>query len=85
MNGNDNNSIPHELGHTGGLLHPDQQSWLWGMVKGEQYMEYNSSTKNNFMWSNTGEYKLDDKKATNITTTQVKTIQKEYDKGNLNK
>ncbi|MBI3260059.1 MAG: hypothetical protein HYZ54_11370, partial [Ignavibacteriae bacterium] len=84
INGKDNNTIPHELGHTAMLKHPDEQSWLFGAIKGEQYMEYNDQTKNNIMWSNKEGYKLDDKKATEVAPQQIEVMKKEYEKGNLN-
>ena len=83
--GNDNNTIPHELGHTGLLVHPDQQVSFWGLIKGEQYMEYNSDTKNNAMWSNGEGFELNDQTATDITPEQIQIMVREYEKGNLNK
>ncbi|OYU84376.1 MAG: hypothetical protein CFE24_07150 [Flavobacterium sp. BFFFF2] len=95
INGDDDNTVPHELGHTAGLKHADMP----------QHMEFNDAMNgqsftpctpcvennvNNAMYTaknprlGGGTY-LDDKKSVEINPSQIKVMVKNYDEGKLNK
>jgi hypothetical protein len=90
MNGNDNNTLPHELGHTLGLRHIDQKSEtffetvLWG--KNPQYMTpaQQKVNSNNAMFSGGSGY-MNDKTSTEINGAQIERAKKNYKDGTINK
>lgn len=84
INNTDNNTVPHEFGHTAGLKHPDQQQWVFGLIKGSEYLDYNKN-KNNAMFSNTGSYILNDATSTQFTLKQLQILITNYINGQLNK
>ena len=75
INGKDNNTLPHELGHTFGLRHIDKQSegFIESLFGGNpQYMNPAEQKKNstNAMFSGTSPY-MNDKTSTKITGSQI--------------
>lgn len=66
INGSDNNTIPHEAGHTGGLKHLDSGSALVTLLK-----EF--SDKRNMMWSGTHKH-MDDQLSTEVNKEQLMRI-----------
>jgi RHS repeat-associated protein len=88
LNGKDNNTLPHELGHTLGLRHIDQKSetfmdWFGG---NPQYMTPANQKKNatNAMFSGGSPY-MNDKTSTGITGSQIETGKKAAAAGDINK
>ena len=88
LNGKDNNTLPHELGHTLGLRHIDQKSetfmdWFGG---NSQYMNPANQKKNssNAMFSGGSPY-MNDKTSTGITGGQIETGKKAAAAGDINK
>lgn len=77
--------VPHELGHTGGLVHPDE-ALTNGGFRLEQFMKY-SESPNNIMWSAD---KLLKENASNnnqnqLTLKQLRILIENYQNGKLNK
>jgi hypothetical protein len=89
INGNDNNTIVHELGHTLGLLHPDTKSTqMNGMLPWNQNQYWDSNKRNrnstNAMYSGGNGTHLNDKTSVNFNYEQMETAVDEYENGNLN-
>lgn len=90
IDGKDNNTIPHEFGHTLGLLHPDEKmTYLEGVVPWNtrnQHMSGSEIKKNpyNIMYSGDSGL-LSDKNSTKITRDQIWTIFRKYTTGSINK
>jgi RHS repeat-associated protein len=70
-----NSLIPHELGHTAGLMHPEDDSYLFGLIPGETGKAPNS----NFMRDTPTEPE------TGVTRAQIQRIYRLYQSGHLNK
>ncbi len=89
MNGNDNNTLVHELGHTLGLRHIDQkeetlfEQFLWG--KNPQYMTPSEQAKNpnNAMFSGSSPY-MNDKTSTQINGQQMESARDAYNNDEIN-
>ena len=78
----DQNTIPHEFGHSLGLEHPNQEN---GQSMSGPEM---AKDRYNAMYSNVPEDcgpMLNDEKSTSINKKQIDIILKKYDKGELNK
>ncbi|MEN9303958.1 MAG: hypothetical protein RL264_2387 [Bacteroidota bacterium] len=84
MNGTNNNTIPHEIGHTLNLRHVDQKSEGTGDVNYQYLSDHASKHKNNLMTSGRAFYK-DRKVATKVEGFQIKWAIKAYEQGKLNK
>ena len=90
IDGKDNNTIPHEFGHTLGLLHPDEKmTYLEGIVPWNtrnQHMKGSEIKKNpyNIMYSGDSGL-LSDKNSTKVTRDQIWTISRKYTTGSINK
>ena len=94
LSGADNNTIPHELGHTAGLKHSDRPGHMEfkDMVEGQSFVPCTSCVDDNvdnIMYSGSnlvisGTY-LDDKTSTKVNPDQVQVIKENYDAGKLNK
>jgi RHS repeat-associated protein len=90
MNGNDNNTLVHELGHTFGLRHIDQKRETFmeniGLSSNPQYYSPAKQKANstNAMFSGGSTY-MNDKTSTQINGEQIETGQKKYNNGQLNK
>lgn len=82
IDGSDNNTMPHEFGHTGGLFHPDIEDAH--APKSILFKPDGEKDKNNAMFSGGSSY-MNDKTSTQINGEQIETAKKEYEKGNLNK
>jgi hypothetical protein len=90
INGNDNNTLPHELGHTLGLRHIDQkyesffEVYLWG--SNPQYMNpsMQKANANNAMFSGGSSY-MNDKTSTEINGLQIEQAKKNYQNGTINR
>jgi len=86
INGTNKKTVPHELGHTGGLYHPNEGAGFFGFFQSEQYME-NGTHDNNLMYQ-TGYQKNTLKNSgdgNELRSNQIGIIQKNYDNGKLNK
>ncbi len=89
MNGNDNNTLVHELGHTFGLRHIDKneetffETVLWG--SNSQYYDPAKQKANskNAMFSGGSSY-MNDKNSTEINGQQIEIVKKKYAAGDLN-
>lgn len=89
MNGNDNNTLVHELGHTFGLRHIDKkeetffETVLWG--SNPQYYDPAKQKANakNAMFSGGSSY-MNDKNSTEINGQQIEIGKKKYAAGDLN-
>ena len=79
INGTNDKTIPHEVGHTGGLRHPnmDFNSYLFGLIKTPGITSNSPST--NFMFQG----KINN--PTGPTKTQIERIYRLYKAGDLNK
>ncbi len=88
INGKDMNTIPHELGHTGGMLHPDTwATYVDGLFpwNDQQYMDEGTqkANKNNMMFSGGSKY-MNDLNSIDLTPEQIGIMIEEYNDGNLN-
>ena len=87
MNGGDNNTIVHELGHTLGLRHIDQLREGFGdLFSGNpQYYDVNKqkANSNNAMFSGGSPY-MNDVKSTQINGAQIEAAKKNYKNGTIN-
>ncbi len=88
INGNDNNTVPHELGHTAGLAHMDILEHLdWEQVIQGQYMPpcmpCVENNINNEMVSGGNPF-MNDKTSTEVNKTQIEAMQANYGEGKLN-
>ena len=70
-----NSLIPHELGHTAGLMHPEEDSYLFGLIPGET----GNAPSSNFMRDTPTETE------TGVTRAQIRRIYRLYQSGHLNK
>jgi RHS repeat-associated protein len=77
--GKNSKTVPHEVGHTGGLRHPnhDFNSHLWGLIKTRG--ETSNAPASNFMRQGTVT------SPTGPTKEQMERIYRLYSSGNLNK
>jgi RHS repeat-associated protein len=73
--GNYNSLIPHELGHTAGLMHPEEDNHLFGLISGET----GNAPSSNFMRDTPTEPE------TGVTRAQIQRIYRLYQSGHLNK
>lgn len=88
----DPNTGPHELGHSAGLIHPEDYSYgvpffdKWS--HSEQQLDFsNQDNQKNFMLSTTSmkDFGVSQNAATAITTTQLQLMHKNYQAGKLNR
>jgi RHS repeat-associated protein len=70
-----NELIPHELGHTAGLMHPEDDNHLFGLIPGET----GGAPSSNFMRDSPT------KPETGVTRAQIQRIYRLYQSGHLNK
>ncbi|WP_343307379.1 DUF6443 domain-containing protein [Chitinophaga niabensis] len=91
ISGRDRNTIAHELGHTAGLIHPDDRTMSnymarkWNAEK-QRLNTFNQDLKYNFMWSY-GELKKNNvpmNAAVGMTTVQLGLMYSNYKEGKLN-
>lgn len=78
-------TVPHELGHTAGLFHPNEGGGIFGFFVSPQHMK--DGTQNNNLMYQTGYQHgtLNDNSAGNyLNINQVKTIQTNFSNGKLN-
>ena len=88
MSGDDPNTVPHELGHTAGLIHPEDYDESRKWSSSEQYLNINNQdNQRNFMWSFyiLGKFKVKPREATSISSTQLKLMNSNYQDGRLNR
>ena len=84
---NDENTVPHELGHTAGLRHIDKEyESFWDLFGGNSQF-YNPTKQKansfNIMFSGSSPY-MNDKTSTQINREQIETIKAKYNSGGLN-
>ena len=90
MNGNDNNTLVHELGHTFGLRHIDKkgetffETVLWGSNPQYYDPKKQKANANNAMFSGGSTY-MNDKTSIQINGEQIEVGAKKYKAGDLNK
>jgi uncharacterized protein YbcV (DUF1398 family) len=89
IEGKDNNTVPHELGHTGGLLHINGiDAYIHDLLPGSNNQHYSEAEQkknpDNAMYEG-GTGKINDKTSTKINKQQIETIVDEHQSGNLNK
>jgi hypothetical protein len=88
MSGEDNNTVPHELGHTLGLIHPEDFSRGLGWNSLEQYLnlENNGDNQANFMLTFFSQNKYHTRTyAFNVSSAQLHLMESNYRNGDLNK
>jgi RHS repeat-associated protein len=90
INGTDNNTVPHEIGHTGGLLHIDgMDAFFNDLVPGMNDQHYNENEQkaspDNILYKGGKTTKINDQTSTKVDKKQVETMVDEYMSGNLNK
>lgn len=76
LNGRDDNTLPHEFGHTLGLLHVDGlDAYFMGLFTPNQYMNRMEQSKDpyNMMFSGKSPY-MNDKKSVKINLNQLQII-----------
>jgi RHS repeat-associated protein len=89
MNGNDNNTLVHELGHTFGLRHIDQKSetffetFLWGSNPQYYSPQKQKANTNNAMFSGGSSY-MNDKTSTDINGEQIEIGKQKIKNGDIN-
>ena len=77
INGKDRNTLPHEFGHSLGLLHIDgADAWLLGLFGQSQYYDSYKQERNryNVMFSGANSKYTDDYKSTDINPEQISII-----------
>ena len=89
LSGADNNTIPHEVGHTAGLYHPNNaEGFLLGIKKwfeGQRFSPGSSGEdKHNMMYSGDSGL-LNDKTSIDINSKQMQVIINNIRNGNVNK
>jgi RHS repeat-associated protein len=70
----DNNTIPHEIGHTGGLYHPDVSEGMEPLKRkeGQLFSPHKGQDKHNIMYSNTPVgINVNDKTSTEVNQSQI--------------
>jgi hypothetical protein len=92
--GSDQNTIPHETGHTAYLFHSEVPTTTQGGTQAEQFLQMlegqyfkpraNGQDKNNAMYSGDSGY-LNDKTSTEINQAQLRAMVINYYLGLLNK
>ena len=83
INGSDNNTIPHELGHTLGLHHVDDWDTKFFSPREGWYKKEKDANRTNVMFSGDGGY-INDKTSTRVIPLQIDLIIERYRNGNLN-
>ncbi len=83
INGSDNNTIPHELGHTLGLHHVDDFGTIFSSPKESWGRAMRDSNKTNIMFSGDGGYNVD-KTSITVIPMQINLIIERYKNGNIN-
>lgn len=83
INGADNNTIPHELGHTLGLYHVDDFATRFASPTESWNRSKRDSNSTNIMFSGDGGY-IKDKTSTSVIPLQINLIIDNYRNGNLN-
>jgi hypothetical protein len=87
VNGLDNNTVPHELGHSLGLLHVDENRSRFDFLgfQSPQYwdLEKQKLDSNNVMFSGRSKY-MNDLSSVEITPGQIDLIILNYKLGNIN-
>ncbi len=90
LNGNDNNTLVHELGHTLGLGHIYQKEetffemFLWGTNLDYMPPSEQSKQSTNAMFSGGSKY-MNDESSINFNGQQIEKAKAAYDNGNINK
>jgi RHS repeat-associated protein len=90
MDGTDNNTVPHEIGHTAGLYHPDVDEGMAKQKKseGQLFRPYKGKDVNNLMYSNRhsapydGAVNLDNANSIEINQRQAHVIIQNIQKSN---
>ncbi|WP_079473074.1 zinc metalloprotease [Chitinophaga ginsengisegetis] len=83
--GGDNNTVPHELGHTLGLIHPeeyDKRGWNAGQQRLD--MSNQDNTYNFMLMFSAQQFKHTKGSAVNVSSAQLHLIESNYYDGKLN-
>lgn len=85
VNGTNQKTVPHELGHTAGLFHPNEGTGIFGFFVSPQHMK-DGTQNNNLMYQTSYQLNnLNDNSTGNyLNLNQVNIIQRNYQNGKLN-
>lgn len=84
INGRDNNTIPHELGHTLGLHHVDDFGTKLSSPREGWSNAEREANRSNIMFSNSSGGELNNKTSTTVIPLQINLILERYKSGSLN-
>nr|WP_295869882.1 DUF6443 domain-containing protein [uncultured Chitinophaga sp.] len=89
MSGEDPNTVPHELGHTAGLIHPNEYNETSRWSASQQYLNttVNPDNKYNLMWPffALDRWHIFHKDALSLSATQLRLMYSNYIDGKLNR
>lgn len=88
INGKDRNTLPHEFGHSLGLLHVDgADAWFLGLFGRSQYYDSYKQERNryNVMVSGANSKYTDDYKSTDINPEQISIILENFRNNKVNR
>ena len=88
INGKDRNTLPHEFGHSLGLLHVDgADAWFLGLFGRSQYYDSYKQERNryNVMFSGANSKYIDDYKSTDINPEQISIILENFRNNKVNR
>jgi RHS repeat-associated protein len=87
MSGEDPNTASHELGHTAGLIHPDDYKTTWRWNASKQNLDIrNQDNQYNLMWPfyMLKRFGVSPNAATSLSSVQLRLMYSNFSKGKLN-